>query len=103
MESIYGPRLGDLEGWLVDFFLLDPGWGIQKGVWLEIRNGARLRVLESVMVRRSGEKTDGIGLGKCADQVVGGFNGRPDAKRRQNQGCLLICTDKPALKYEICC
>ena len=51
----------------------------------------------------SHSQIDRSGLGECADQVLGGFSGRPTDQRYQNQGCSLICTKMPVLKDEICC
>ena len=56
--SINGPRLGDMEGWVVGNFLLEPGWGVRKGVWLEIWNGPQLGELEGFLFG----KCDGEGL-----------------------------------------
>ena len=35
LESFNVTQLGNLEGFLVELFLLDPGWGIRKESWLE--------------------------------------------------------------------
>ena len=87
-------------------FGTDPSWGNQKCFgWEAGWQGAQRsgwRCGRAVQKRISIGQTDGTGLGEYTDRVLGGFSGRSDVQRCQNQGCSLICTETPALKDDIC-
>ena len=48
-------------------------------------------------------ETNGSRVGGCVEWVLGGISRRPTAQRCQNQVCLLIRTETPVIKDEICC
>ena len=119
-----GPRLRNMDGWLVRKIQLDPGWRIWKEDWLEILErspaGITRRIFfgkheSEALGKMDGDvggwseggcpsvKRIGPGLGECVEWMLGGINGQPTAHRFQNQGCPLIRTETPVLKDEIYC